>query len=97
MLELEPWALLRDEFEPGLPGLGLGHDKCGACELGSVSLLRGLACRLGLLSFAALVAWAASAQAQPTKDELAQEHFESGAAYLQQSDYDNALRELESA
>jgi len=50
-----------------------------------------------LLSFAALVAWAASAQAQPTKDELAQEHFESGAAYLQQSDYDNALRELESA
>ena len=38
-----------------------------------------------------------TAQAQSTKDDLARTHFESGAAYLQQSDLEGALREFESA
>jgi tetratricopeptide (TPR) repeat protein len=33
----------------------------------------------------------------PTSDELARRHFDSGAAYLQESDYDNALRAFERA
>lgn len=32
-----------------------------------------------------------------SKDELARKHFESGAAYLQQSDYESALREFENS
>ena len=38
----------------------------------------------------------AAAQA-PTSDELARRHFDSGAAYLQESDYENALKAFEKA
>jgi len=49
------------------------------------------------MAFAALLACAAPAAAQSSTsaDELARRHFESGAAYLQESDYDNALRAFE--
>lgn len=39
----------------------------------------------------------ASAAAADSDDENARRHFESGAAYLDQSDYDDALREFQSA
>jgi len=55
----------------------------------------GARCAAGL-ALTALVALGASAGAQ-TDDENARRHFESGAAYLQQSDYDNALREFQGA
>lgn len=53
-----------------------------------------LACLSGLslvLSFAAPVA------AQTDPDELARRHFESGAAYFEQAEYDAALREFQKA
>jgi len=37
------------------------------------------------------------AQAQTSADELARKHFESGVAYLQESDYDSALKAFEKA
>lgn len=37
------------------------------------------------------------AAAQPDVDELARRHFESGAAYLEESDYENALKAFEKA
>ena len=37
------------------------------------------------------------AMAQDSPDELARRHFESGVAYLQESDYDNALKAFEKA
>ncbi len=43
-----------------------------------------------------LVPARAGAQA-PSPDELARRHFESGAAYLQESDYDNALKAFQKA
>jgi tetratricopeptide (TPR) repeat protein len=43
-----------------------------------------------------LVPLGATAQA-PTSDELARRHFDSGAAYLQESDYENALKAFEKA
>ena len=51
------------------------------------SLVRG-AWIIGALLF---VPAAAAAQA-PSSDELARRHFDSGAAYLQESDYENALK-----
>src|SRR6185503_20729921 len=44
----------------------------------------------------ALVLTAGAARAD-TADELAHKHFESGAAYLEQSDYESALREFSKA
>jgi tetratricopeptide (TPR) repeat protein len=38
-----------------------------------------------------------SARAQSTSDDLARRHFDSGVAYLEESDYDNALRAFEKA
>jgi hypothetical protein len=46
-------------------------------------------------AFLFVPSWAA-AQA-PTSDELARRHFDSGAAYLQESDYENALKAFEKA
>ncbi len=53
--------------------------------------------RLWLPGAALLVAsWATPALGQPaTADELARRHFESGEAYLHESDYDNALKAFE--
>jgi tetratricopeptide (TPR) repeat protein len=59
---------------------------------GSARVLQ-LACVLAVVSSLPGVA---SAQ-DSNKDELARSHFESGAAYLQQSDLDSALREFENA
>jgi tetratricopeptide (TPR) repeat protein len=39
----------------------------------------------------------ARASAQASSDELARRHFDSGAAYLQESDYENALKAFEKA
>ncbi len=47
-------------------------------------------------SLALLVAHATSF-AQSTSDDLARRHFESGAAYLEESDYDNALQAFQKA
>jgi tetratricopeptide (TPR) repeat protein len=47
----------------------------------------------GVLATSAL----ARSQEQGTADELAHRHFESGAAYLQESDYDNARKEFQRA
>ena len=48
------------------------------------------------MTLTALVLLLGVAQAQ-TADERAKQHFESGVAYLQESDYDNALRAFEKA
>lgn len=40
---------------------------------------------------------AGSARAQDSLDDLARRHFESGVAYLQESDYDNALKAFQKA
>lgn len=45
----------------------------------------------------ALLAAHGSALAQSTSDDLARRHFESGAAYLEESDYDNALQAFQKA
>ncbi len=45
----------------------------------------------------ALLAVAAPARGQSGADELGRRHFESGVAYLQESDYENALRAFEKA
>lgn len=48
---------------------------------------------------AGLALWCATgpASSQASPDELARKHFESGVAYLQESDYDSALRAFEKA
>jgi tetratricopeptide (TPR) repeat protein len=46
---------------------------------------------------AAIVACTSFAVAQTSTDDLARTHFESGAAYLEQADYDAALREFKEA
>ncbi|MEZ4221218.1 MAG: tetratricopeptide repeat protein [Polyangiaceae bacterium] len=60
--------------------------------------MSGMSRRLGrcwvLLGFLLLFSLSAGAQ---TADERARQHFESGVAYLQESDYDNALRAFEKA
>jgi Tetratricopeptide repeat len=45
----------------------------------------------------ALLAGPGRAFGQDTADDLARRHFESGVAYLQESDYDNALKAFEKA
>jgi len=40
---------------------------------------------------------AGTVRAQTSADELAHKHFESGAAYLEQADYDSSLREFQAA
>jgi tetratricopeptide (TPR) repeat protein len=45
----------------------------------------------------ALLAYAGSAHGQTSPDDMARRHFESGAAYLQESDYENALKAFEKA
>jgi hypothetical protein len=49
------------------------------------------------LSCLALLGAHATAHAQSSSDELARRHFESGAAYLEESDYDNALQAFQKA
>jgi tetratricopeptide (TPR) repeat protein len=46
---------------------------------------------------AAALGWPSAARADDTADELARRHFDSGAAYLEESDYDNALKAFEKA
>src|SRR5438045_6655545 len=58
-------------------------------KLRMARLAASLASCIGLLS--------AAGQAQSTSDDLARRHFESGAAYLEESDYDNALKAFEKA
>jgi tetratricopeptide (TPR) repeat protein len=48
-----------------------------------------LACVVSLLS--------SQGHAQSTSDDLARRHFESGVAYLEESDYDNSLKAFEKA
>jgi hypothetical protein len=50
---------------------------------------------VGLYSLVLTLAGTASAQS--TADELAHTHFQSGAAYLEQGDYDSSLREFQAA
>ena len=49
------------------------------------------------LACLALLGAPATALAQSTSDDLARRHFESGAAYLEESDYDNALQAFQKA
>jgi tetratricopeptide (TPR) repeat protein len=49
----------------------------------------GLVCVLTLL--------ASTSHAQSTSDDLARRHFDSGVAYLEESDYDNALKAFQKA
>jgi tetratricopeptide (TPR) repeat protein len=53
-----------------------------------------LACLSGL---SLMLSLAAPAEAQTDPDELARRHFESGAAYFEQAEYDAALREFQKA
>src|SRR5690242_2248315 len=48
-----------------------------------------LACVLSLLS--------STGHAQSTADDLAKSHFQSGAAYFEEGDYDNALKAFQKA
>jgi hypothetical protein len=44
------------------------------------------------LGCAAILSWSRAAAADDASDELARRHFDSGAAYLEESDYENALK-----
>ena len=52
---------------------------------------------LGAWVLGALLVVPARAAAQASSDDLARRHFDSGAAYLQESDYENALKAFEKA
>jgi len=52
---------------------------------------------LAAVACAAAVGWPALARADDSADELARRHFDSGAAYLEESDYDNALKAFQKA
>jgi len=54
--------------------------RCRGASLAAITLA-------GVLSFSSSVA-----HAQSTSDELARRHFDSGVAYLEESDYDSALK-----
>ena len=56
---------------------------------GSVGAAVALACGVWLCS--------ATGHAQSTSDDLARRHFDSGVAYLEESDYDNALKAFQKA
>lgn len=62
-------------------------------RLGCPRAARGAAAAL----FAVVWLGASQAGAQVTSDDLARSHFDSGAAYLQESDYENALKAFEKA
>jgi len=47
---------------------------------------------MGALACAAVLGWSGVAAADDASDELARRHFDSGAAYLEESDYENALK-----
>lgn len=49
------------------------------------------------LACAAVIAWPGIARADDAADELARRHFDSGAAYLEESDYENALKAFQKA
>jgi tetratricopeptide (TPR) repeat protein len=54
--------------------------------------------RLVILAFgASFFATSAAFAQEPSADELARRHFDSGAAYLQESDYENALKAFQKA
>lgn len=50
-----------------------------------------------LLLLAASALWSADTRAQLQPDELARRHFESGAAYFEQAEYESALKEFRKA
>ncbi|HEY3497778.1 MAG TPA: tetratricopeptide repeat protein [Polyangiaceae bacterium] len=50
-----------------------------------------------LLACAGCLAWPMAARAQSASDDLARRHFDSGTAYLEESDYENALQAFEKA
>jgi len=52
---------------------------------------------LAVLGCAAFVGWTSPARADDAADELARRHFDSGTAYLEESDYDNALKAFQKA
>jgi tetratricopeptide (TPR) repeat protein len=54
-------------------------------------------CALGGQLCAAILLFGVTSLAQSTPDELARRHFESGAAYLQESDYESALSAFQKA
>src|SRR5262249_37813352 len=56
-------------------------------------IVHGLGFTIALCAFVL----APAARAQTSADGLAHKHFESGAAYLEQADYDSALREFQAA
>jgi tetratricopeptide (TPR) repeat protein len=65
-------------------------------------MLSGRRLRSGSLGAAITLAcgvWlgSATAHAQSTSDDLARRHFDSGVAYLEESDYDNALKAFQKA
>ncbi len=49
------------------------------------------------MGFLAVLALSGPALGQESADDLARRHFESGVAYLQESDYDNALKAFQKA
>jgi tetratricopeptide (TPR) repeat protein len=52
---------------------------------------------LAVLGCAAFVGWTSPARADDAADELARRHFDSGTAYLEESDYDDALKAFQKA
>jgi tetratricopeptide (TPR) repeat protein len=56
---------------------------------GSIRVAAALACAVWLCG--------ATGHAQSTSDDLARRHFDSGVAYLEESDYDNALKAFQKA
>ena len=53
---------------------------------------------MGLVLLGCALGWAPPAAAQSsTSDEMARRHFESGVAYLEESDYENSLKAFEKA
>lgn len=71
-----------DAKGPVIPGTPAGH--------GRRPWFTALVC-------AAVLATATPTPAQVSPDELAHKHFDSGVAYLQESDYDNALKAFQKA
>src|SRR5262245_7648948 len=57
---------------------------------------RQLVCGAWVIGALVLIPARAAAQ-DPSADDLARRHFDSGAAYLQESDYENALKAFQKA
>src|SRR5258706_7672870 len=63
-----------------------------------MAMLSGRRLRSGAAILAsALWLCSSTARAQSTSDDLARRHFDSGVAYLEESDYDNALKAFQKA